>query len=296
MLIAVCLVQAGCAGDKEKDITIIYSANLNGELEPCGCAEATNLGGIKRRATMIQRLRVERPDLFLISSGGLLSSDSPQDRLKGEYILKGLATMDYDALGLQWRDLAFGLGFIEKFALPWVASNWFSDAIPPIRTVKRAGMRLAFFAWLDANKSPQRQMTGAQKIVSDNPQALVRAMAKAKNKRALTVLMTTLSLEDVREHISLEHVDILLIQALNEKYGKPQQVGNMLVLKPGTRGMRLGRVDIAVNRDSKIDNFHSEVIQLPESVPDAPELEDWYLEYLARGKEDFLNDPRFARP
>ncbi|VAX11491.1 hypothetical protein MNBD_GAMMA26-2548 [hydrothermal vent metagenome] len=288
IFIAISLVQMGCANDKEKEITIIYSGNLNGELEPCGCAEATNLGGIKRRATMIQRLRAQHPDLFLISSGGLLSSNSSQDHLKGEYILKGLATMDYDAVGLQWNDMAFGLGLIQEFALPWVASNWLSDEIPPLRTVERAGIRLAFFAWLDPHESLQQRMTGVQKIVSDDPQTLIPAMAKAKDERAITVLITTLPLEQALERIPLEQVDILLIQAINEKYGDPQRIGDTLVLQPGTRGMRLGRVDIVLNRNNKIDSFRSEVIQLPSSVPDAPELEAWYLEYLARGKEDFL--------
>ena len=288
MLIAVFLVQTGCLGAGEKEFTLIYSGNLNGELEPCGCAEVSNLGGIKRRATMVQRLRAERPDLFLISSGGLLTSESSQDRLKGEYILKGLATMDYDALGLQWSDLAFGLGFIQEFALPWMASNWLGDGIPPLRMVERGGIRLAFFAWLDPHKSPQRKMAGAQKVVGDDPQILIRAMAKARGEGALTLLSTTLSLEDVRERIPLEKVDILLVRALNEKYGKPQQIGNTLVLQPGMRGMRVGRVDVVVNRKNNIDGFRFEVIGLPASVPNAPELADWYLEYLAQGKKDFL--------
>jgi hypothetical protein len=295
MLIVAFLVQTGCLGAREKEFTIIYSGNLNGELEPCGCAEESNLGGIKRRATMIQRLRAEHPDLFLISSGGLLSSESPQDRLKGEYILKGLATMGYDALGLQWSDLAFGPGFIQEFPLPWVASNWLGDGISSLRTVERAGIRLAFFAWLDPQKSPQRKMTGFQKIISDDPQTLVRAMAKAKGEGAITMLSTTLSLEEVRESIPLEKVDILLIQAVNEKYGKPQKIGNTLVLRPGMRGMRLGQVDIVVNRKNKIDDFRFEVIRLPASLPDAQELADWYLEYLARGKEDFLKRSRIRK-
>ena len=295
ILIAAFLVQTGCLGAREKEFTIIYSGNLNGELEPCGCAEESNLGGIKRRATMIQILRAEQPDMFLISSGGLLSSESPQDRLKGEYILKGLATMDYDALGLQWSDLAFGSGFIQELALPWVASNWLGDGIPPLRTVERAGIRLAFFAWLDPQKSPQRKMTGVQKIASDDAQTLVRAMAKAKGEGAITMLSTTLSLEEARQRISLEKVDILLVNAVNEKYGKPQKIGNTLVLQPGMRGMRLGQVDIVVNRKSKIDDFRFEVIRLPATVPDAPELADWYLEYLARGKKDFLKRSRIRK-
>lgn len=288
IFIAICLAQAGCTGAKKKQFTLIYSGNLNGELEPCGCAEESDLGGIKRRATMVQRLRVQQPNLFLISSGGLLTSDAPQDRIKGEYILKGLATMGYDAVGIQWSDLAFGDKFVQEFALPWVASNWLSDKIPPLRLVERAGIRLAFFAWLDPQKSPQRQMTGVHKTVTDDPQAMLKAITKAKDEGAITVLATTLSLEQARAHIPLGRIDILLVRALDESYGKPQNIGNTLVLQPGTRGMRLGRVDVVVNSNNKIDGFRLDIMRLPPSVPDAPELAAWYDEYNDRIKEDYL--------
>ena len=295
ILLAFCLVQTGCLGSREKEITIIYSGNLNGELEPCGCAEESNQGGIKRRASMLKQLRVEKPGLFLISSGGLLTSDNPQDRLTGEYILKGLATMAYDSIGLQWSDLAFGPDFIAEVKLPWVASNWSGDEFPALRMVERAGVRLAFFSWLDPKSSPERQMKGSEKSLDDDPRTIRQAMAKARADGAVTVLSTTLTLEEVREGISLEEVDILLVQSLNEKYKAPQRIGNTLLLQPGMRGMRLGRVDLVVKGDNRISDFNFEMIRLPASVPDAPELEDWYLEYLGRGKEDFMKRSRIRR-
>ncbi|MBE9536591.1 MAG: hypothetical protein IMF07_05365 [Proteobacteria bacterium] len=295
MLIALYLVQTGCLGSREKELTIIYSGNLNGELEPCGCAEESNQGGIKRRASMVKQLRAEKPDLFLISSGGLLMSGTPQDRLTGKYILKGLAAMDYDALGIQWSDLAFGSDFIEGFKLPWVASNWLGDEFPALRMVERAGLKLAFFTWLDPQTSPERHMAGAEKSVHDDTQAINHAIAKARGDGAVTVLLTTLPLEEVRESISMEEVDILLVQALNEKYSKPQHIGNTLLLQPGMRGMRLGRVDLVVDRNNRIADFSFEVIRLPASVPDDPELEEWYLEYLGQGKEDFMKRSRIRK-
>ncbi len=296
IVIAFSLLSAGCPGTGERELTLIYSGNLNGELEPCGCAEESNQGGIKRRATKIKQLREEKPDLFLISSGGLLTSNNPQDRLTGEYILKGLATMDYDAIGVQWPDLAFSPAFIKGANLPWVASNMIGNEFPTVRVVERAGVRVAFFSWLDPKSSPARQMQGTEKSVQVEPQMINDAMAKAKGDGNLTLLSTTLSLEEVRESgLSLKKVDILLVQPLNEKYQAPKRVGNTLVLQPGTRGMRLGRVNIAVKRDNRIGDFSFESIRLPSSVPDDPELGGWYLEYLERGKEEFKKRARIRR-
>lgn len=90
-------------------LTLVYSGNLDGELEPCGCSEGGNKGGIKRRVQKVDELRAEEPNLLLISAGGLLISEMPQDKLKSEYILKGLEALDYDAIGVQWKDLARSL-------------------------------------------------------------------------------------------------------------------------------------------------------------------------------------------
>ena len=113
----------GAAVAAERHATIVYSANLNGELEPCGCAEESNLGGIRRQASKVLEWRKAQPNLFLISSGGLLVSELPSDRIKSEFILKGFAALKYDAVGVQWRDLAYGPKMLQTEPVPWVSTN-----------------------------------------------------------------------------------------------------------------------------------------------------------------------------
>src|SRR3990170_6934905 len=126
------------ADGESYDVSIVYSGNLDGELEPCGCSAEGDLGGIRRQATLVQQLRAENPDLFVISSGGFLSSESANDRLKSEYILKGIATLGYDAIGVQWSDLSYGPEFLETTPLPWTASNWIAkDDIQSQRSITR---------------------------------------------------------------------------------------------------------------------------------------------------------------
>jgi hypothetical protein len=269
-------------------LTLIYSGNLNGELEPCGCTEEGNMGGIRRRATMINKLRSEQPNLFLISAGGLLSSESPRDRLKGEYILKGIATINYDAIGVQWRDLAFGPEFTNKVSIPWVASNWLGSDYPAKRTIKHGKHELAFFTWLDPRKSPKREMKGEHQEVKEDMGALIDAIAEAKKQGRITLLSTTYSLKKARKKIPLENIDILIIKAAHEEYGEPRLIGQTLVLEPGSRGMRLGKLVIELDSGNRIRTFQHEVIALPSKIPDAPNLADWYDEYNAKVKADYL--------
>ncbi|HHJ81101.1 MAG TPA: hypothetical protein ENJ65_05665, partial [Candidatus Tenderia electrophaga] len=92
-------------------IEIVYSGNIDGELEPCGCSIEGDLGGILRQSSTLKKLRQETPELISLSSGGLIVSMVPQDKLTAEYILKAYSTLGFDAVGVQWSDLAYGDDF-----------------------------------------------------------------------------------------------------------------------------------------------------------------------------------------
>ena len=261
VMLAACVTASG--PDQSRKFTLVYSGNLDGELEPCGCSAEGDLGGIKRQVNMVDQLRREIPDLFLISTGGLLISTTPQDRLTSEYILKGLAAFGYDAVGIQWRDLAFGKEYLSQFDLPFVVSNLSEGAFKTDKFIKRGPNVLAYFQWLDPAADPQRLMQGEHRLVSDNIEDLRHGIAVAKDHGATTVLASTLTLEQARQQLPLDAVDILIIKAGYEVYGEPQQIGRMLVIQPGSRGMRLGRLDIMTNAAGDIQKWQHEVIALP---------------------------------
>ena len=289
----ICLVCLLCFSSSSvwanESLSIIYSGNLDGELEPCGCSAEGNFGGIKRRATLLQRLRKETPSIVILSAGGLLSADGPGDRLKGEYILKGYARLNYDAIAVQWRDLFYGAEFAAAVELPWVLSNSKNniDGFRAQRVIERDGQRIAYFSWLDSKDSPLRQMQGKHGLVDDSPKALRQALQQAKSQGQLTVLATSLSSQQFAESVGLASVDILIEKSAYEVYGKPRMQDGSLIVQPGSRGMRLGRLDLTLKAGRILDWKH-EILPMPTSIPDAPELAAWYGEYNARVKADYL--------
>jgi Cytochrome c554 and c-prime len=273
--------------DQQQALTLIYSGNLDGELEPCGCTEEGDLGGIKRRVNMVDQMRQEDPNLFLVSAGGLLISDTPQDRLTSEYILKGLAMVDYDAVGVQWRDLAFGKDFLSQYKLPFVASNFNDGSFLPNRIIRHGQHTLAYFQWLDPATDPQQQMQGKHSTVNNDIAGLKQDIAIAKRQGATTVLASTLTLQDARSQLPLDQVDILIIRANYEEYGEPQFTGRMLILQPGSRGMRLGRLDLTTQGNGSISEWRHKVIPLPKDVGDASRMAGWYEDYNTEVKQQY---------
>lgn len=268
-------------------LTLVYSGNLDGELEPCGCSEGGNKGGIKRRAQKLDELRNRHEDMVLISAGGLLVSELPQDQLKSDYILQGLAQQSYDAVGVQWRDLAYGDLFLQKYSLPWVLSNWDDKGFAHKRRILRSGNRvLTYFQWLEPRLDPQKDMGGTAQLLN-NAQALLVDLKTAKLRNETTILATTLPLKLAQRQFDLSYVDILLVKASYEVYGEPQRVNNTLVLQPGSRGMRLGELQLVLDQHGGIANWEHRVHALPPEVADAPRMNAWYEAYNAAVKKQY---------
>lgn len=261
-------------------LTLVYSGNLDGELEPCGCSAEGNFGGLRRQATMMQQLRKQLPGLVFVSSGGLLTSESVRDKLKSEYILTGLRAQQFDAVGVQWRDLAYGEAFIQQSDLPWVSSNWVQDeGFSRQREIVRGATRVAVFSWLDPTQSPMKQKAEGYQLVTTDSAALAKGLRAARKAGSTTLLLTTLTLKEAKQRLPLKDVDVLLIRSNYEVFGKPVRLGRTLVLQPGSRGMRYGVADLRLDRRGGVQGWKHHVVDMPASVPDDPGLATWYQAY-----------------
>lgn len=269
-------------------LSLVYSGNLDGELEPCGCAEEGDLGGLKRQATTLDRLRTEMPNLFFVSSGGLLSSAQAHERLTGEYILTGIKAIGYDALGVQWSDLAYGTSFVTGQGLPWVSSNWIGKEFAPALQIKKGGITLAVFSWLDPDTSPHKDVRAGESPAEAQQDELNAGLKAAKEQGQVTLLATTLSQEEAIQRFDLTNVDIVLVRSAYEKFGPPVLKNGTVFLQPGSRGMRLGRANIRLDARGKVASFDHEVISMPTSIPDAPRMQAWYDAYNAAVKDAYL--------
>jgi hypothetical protein len=93
---------------------LVISGEQFGYLEPCGCTEG-QLGGLKRRYELVERLRTQQKwPLALVDLGSLLKDPAgarggfEESKLKFDVALKALALMKYDALALSVEDLKIG--------------------------------------------------------------------------------------------------------------------------------------------------------------------------------------------
>jgi 2',3'-cyclic-nucleotide 2'-phosphodiesterase (5'-nucleotidase family) len=116
-------------------LTLIYSSNTLGELEPCGtCPETGNNGGLGRRSHYIKKVRGEVKNLFVLDGGDALVMsyfDRPSEREKtqrrAEFVLKVYEKMGYDAINVGDTDLGLGVEYLKilqkESKIPFLSAN-----------------------------------------------------------------------------------------------------------------------------------------------------------------------------
>jgi hypothetical protein len=119
---------ATTAGSATRTVTILYTGDTRGWVEPCGCSQGV-LGGLPRRATLLRRLRAQTPKALIVDAGALLGESS--DELKAPLIVERLAAMGYCAANLgpadaRWRRQLSAL--MRKNNLPGISLEYADGA------------------------------------------------------------------------------------------------------------------------------------------------------------------------
>jgi hypothetical protein len=114
VIVLLCLVCCVPNAEGPEPFTVVWSYDTSGQIEPCGCS-AHQLGGLARRATVIDELRAEGP-VLAIEGAHILEEETGFQLFKGETIVRILSMMDYDAMMLGAREVQHGRSGIESLA------------------------------------------------------------------------------------------------------------------------------------------------------------------------------------
>ena len=122
-------VMGGCSSSgkdakKDGEIVVWVSGDTRGYLEPCGCRR-DQAGGLPARMTLLQQ--DTSPHRLLVDVGNLTSGGRSYELLKLDFLLRGMATLHYDALNLGKREVNLDrdtlLTKIRNSHLPFVSCN-----------------------------------------------------------------------------------------------------------------------------------------------------------------------------
>ncbi len=238
-----------------EDVTLVLVGQTHAMLYHCSCPVEPD-GGIARRATLIQQLRKNNPNVLLVDSGsffagGPMDQDSQGqelDQMRTALHLKAMDLMGYDAASLSPDEFNFGKIFLEKniakTGIKFLGANIVSDKVAPY-LVKRFGKTQVGVIGL-VNPLINSKI---QDLKITEPQgALKKAVSGLKKLNVdLIVLISGLN-EDQNKALLSENpeVNVLIEGAKFAKEKVSANIGSTLFLAPRWEGRRLVAVTLSI--------------------------------------------------
>ncbi|MFZ0388813.1 MAG: hypothetical protein WAN36_00020 [Calditrichia bacterium] len=237
----------------QQTICIAYTANLNGQVQPCDCP-GSDLGGIAYLSTVIDSLRREHPRLLLFDSGDFLNSYRAPvlNHLMWEFMNR----LSYTAVGLGEQEFTEGSEFLHRQLslnpLPLVAGNLRlrdqiqrPDSLRIIRTGD--GCRIAVFSIFDANDS----FAGNTRLYSAVPvrESLTKLLRQETAKAEIRILLYHGGFDRALQ-IAEQFPQIQIIIAGHSQQRQQVLKQAQVIVQPGTDGEFLGFLQVEKSNGS----------------------------------------------
>jgi len=157
VLFSVLLVWRGRGSGDDSALVVGVSGNTLGYLEPCDC-QVDQSGGLARRQTLSQQ---QKPDLW-VDAGNVFGGTGAYERLKGEYLLRGMKRMGYAVINPGENEVALPeqtlSPLIRESGLAFVSCNVTTSGkgtriIEPFRIETRGNLHVGITGVVDIGSS-----------------------------------------------------------------------------------------------------------------------------------------------
>jgi 2',3'-cyclic-nucleotide 2'-phosphodiesterase (5'-nucleotidase family) len=274
LLLAACSVPPA-----SRPLTLLYTADAQGYLEECACSTGGELGGIARRAVLVDSLRQADPGTLLVEAGDFAGGPNPTGELAGWVAAEAMAKMNYDAVLPGEVELNLGPGFWDKVKdkVPWVHTNFGTPALGPPQLapliVEKDGRRIAVIGLLGPDLYFLPDARARLEIVPPLD-AAAQALEKLEGQQVdLVVALVHMKPESV-EGLAASHpeIDVFVAGHRAADLEQPQRVGQALLVSAGFLGQHLGDLRLS---GAELKSAENKVLRIETSLPEDPAIERW---------------------
>lgn len=254
-----------------KHITILHTNDVHSHIDPFPASDpkSPNMGGVARRATLIDSIRKDNPNVLLLDAGDIFQGTPYFNYYGGELEFKLMSMLQYDLATLGNHDFDNGLqGFLAQLPhakFEFVSANYdFSNTIlhghvKPYKTFVKDGIKIGVFGLgVELNGLVDKKMY--QETVYSDPTETAQEMTRILKKDEKCDLIICLShigyqyknqpdkICDLKLAAQTRDIDLIIGGHTHTFLEKPTIVKNLdgidtLVNQVGCYGINLGRID-----------------------------------------------------
>lgn len=256
-------------------LVILHTNDTHSNIDPfpVNHPKFPNMGGVSRRATLIQSIRDQEDHVLLLDAGDIFQGTPYFNKFQGVLEMKTMAAMKYDIVTLGNHDFDIGM---EAYKSAWshasfqvvnanyeLSSTPLSDVVKPYTIVKKAGFKIGVFG-LGVNLRGLVPADNWKGMTYQDPVQAAQKQADALRKEGcdIVICLSHLGYEYKTDQVSdkvlaasTSGIDVIIgghthtfledMQEFKNKDGK-----TVFVNQVGYGGLKLGRIDIELSPDS----------------------------------------------
>lgn len=274
------------ASKNTKHITILHTNDVHSHIDPFPITDSRypNMGGVARRATLVEAIRKENPNTLLLDAGDIFQGTPYFNFYGGELEFKLMSMLKYDAATIGNHD--FDNGIDGLFAqLPhaqfdFLSANYdfkntvLNSHVKPYKIFVKDGIKIGVFGLgikLEGLVDPKMY----KETIYLNPLEITQDMSrilKEEEKCDLVICLSHLGYRYKDEKISdlelaskTKNIDLIIGGHTHTFLPKPtiskNSVGeNVLVNQVGCFGLNLGRIDFYFDNDKNLASKGKSII------------------------------------
>lgn len=259
-----------CQPNGVKHITVLHTNDVHSHIDPFPSNHSSfpNLGGVARRATLIEEIRQENPNTLLFDAGDIFQGTPYFNFYGGELEFKLMSMLKYDAATVGNHDFDNGLeglaAQLPNAKFEFLSANYdFSKTIldgyvKPYKIFKRDGIKIGVFGLGIALAGLVTQSLYKETVYMD-PTEMAQEMSsilKDQEKCDLIICLSHLGyqyvnsqrVDDLKLAAATENIDLIIGGHTHTFLEKPTVARNridlpVLVNQVGCFGINLGRLD-----------------------------------------------------
>ena len=265
---------------KNKKITILHTNDMHSHIDsfPNNHSRYPGLGGMRRVASLVKKIRAEEKNVILIDAGDVFQGTPYFNKFKGSLELKIMSSMGYTASTMGNHDFDNGIkGFKEVLHhanFPFICSNYeFSDSEMIKKTRKYLvkeidGIKIGFFGLgIELEGLVDKEYYGDTKYIDPIKTSKYWAnYLKNKEKCDLVICISHLGhkyksnkISDLKLARLTKNIDIIIgghTHTFLEKAKviKNTENKNVIVNQAGWGALALGRIDLEFSKNKVKSN------------------------------------------
>ncbi|MDX1327824.1 MAG: metallophosphatase [Arenibacter sp.] len=259
-----------CQQETTKHITILHTNDVHSHIDPFPTNHSSfpNLGGVAKRATLVEEIRKENPNTLLLDAGDIFQGTPYFNFYGGELEFKLMSMLQYDAATIGNHEFDNGLeGFAAQLPyakFDFLSANYnFSNTIldgqvKPYKTFSRGGIKIGVFGLGVALDGLVSKNLYKETVYLDPIEMAQEASNTLKNDEHCDLIIclshigyqytNSQRVDDLKLAAATENIDLIIGGHTHTFLEKPTVVQNrkdlpVLVNQVGCFGINLGRLD-----------------------------------------------------